>query len=162
MVASSSSRLLRKSGKNGKNREVGEVEGCLDFPKLGRSKEDNEEDRSAIKNSVPACPHFPQPGLRTVWKPGSLRGKCVPKQDWQGRFMPRLCTMEWFGRSGLVHSLSQQTDSLLGKIGDGEAGPGAANGDERFENGAVPVEPAPSEGCFKHRVFPGDLVSAEG
>jgi non-heme chloroperoxidase len=52
--------------------------------------------------------------------------------------------------------------STLGEVGDDEVGAGAADADQRLEDGAVAVEPAFGEGGLEHGVLAGDLVSADG
>src|SRR5580658_859820 len=70
--------------------------------------------------------------------------------------MPFIRNTVWAKRSG------EQLGGVLGEVGDGEVGAGAADAHQRFEDGAVAVEPAFFDGGLEHGVLAGDLVGTDG
>ena len=75
----------------------------------------------------------------------------------------RLVLHTYVGREGGPKPRSgEQFGGVLGEVGDDEVCAGAANAEERFERGAVAVEPAFFKCGLEHGVLAGDLVSADG
>ena len=70
----------------------------------------------------------------------------------------RICWRLFGGR----RRSAEQLGGVLRKIRHNEAGAGAADADERFEDGAIPVQLAFLESRLKHGVLAGDLVGADG
>src|SRR5262245_6500794 len=56
----------------------------------------------------------------------------------------------------------EQARGLLGEVGDDHVGARAPDGDERFENRALAVDPAVAGRGGQHRVLAGDMVGRDG
>jgi len=56
----------------------------------------------------------------------------------------------------------KQAGGVFGEVGDDEVCTGAADGEERLQDGAFRLQPAASEGGLQHGELAGDLIGAEG
>ena len=72
-----------------------------------------------------------------------------------------LCSKHALADLKAVALLLDQPDSVFGKVGNNQIGPGALNGREDFHDHALLIEPAELSRGFDHGVFPRDRVGSQ-
>src|SRR4029077_11845171 len=95
------------------------------------------------------------------WMGTRVRPRCMARSSIALIAYSPLAEMRTVPPSAQVRAALEQPRGVLGEIGDHDVGARPPDGGERFENGALLVEPAETPGGADHGVLAGDGIRGQ-